>query len=44
MESNDHKINSLEKNVKEEDKNSELFYNEYKWKTSKDNITYFFFF
>ena len=42
MESNDHKINSLEKNGKEEDKNSELFYNEYKWKTSKDNIAYFF--
>ena len=42
MESNDQKINLIEKKQNEVNKNSELFYNEYKWKSSKDNITYFF--
>ena len=42
MEKNEYKINKSEKNMKEENKISELFYNEYKWKSNKNNITYFF--
>ena len=42
MESKDQNINLLEKEKKEENKSDELFYNEYKWKSSKDKITYFF--
>ena len=42
MEVNDAKPNLLEKNANAVNKTTELFYNEYKWKSSKDNITYFF--
>ena len=42
METNDFKINLSEKSEKEINKTSELFYNEYKWKSYKNNITYFF--
>ena len=42
MEVNDAKPNLLEKNANALNKTTELFYNEYKWKSSKDNITYFF--
>ena len=42
MEENEFKINKSEKNMKEENKISELFYNEYKWTSNKNNITYFF--
>ena len=42
MEENEFKINKSEKNMKEENKINELFYNEYKWKSAKNNITYFF--
>ena len=42
MEENEVKMNLSEKNKKEENKASELFYNEYKWKSFLNNITYFF--
>ena len=42
MEENEFKLNKSEKNMKEENKINELFYNEYKWKSAKNNITYFF--
>lgn len=43
MDAIDAKINLLEKNnMNEVNKTKELFYNEYKWKSSKDNIMYFF--
>ena len=43
MEVNDLNINNNTENInKEANTTSELFYNEYKWKSSKDNITYFF--
>ena len=43
MEEHNLKLNNnSEKNNKEENITSELFYNEYKWKSIKDNITYFF--
>ena len=43
MEVNDLNINNNTENInKEANITSELFYNEYKWKSSKDNITYFF--
>ena len=43
MEVNDLNINNnTEKNNKEANITNELFYNEYKWKSTKDNITYFF--
>jgi len=42
MEVNDAKPNLLEKNANAVNKTTELFYNEYKWKSSKDNITYYF--
>ena len=43
MEVNDLNINNNTENInKEANITSLLFYNEYKWKSSKDNITYFF--
>ena len=43
MDAMDSKINLLEKNnMNEVNKTKELFYNEYKWKSPKDNIMYFF--
>jgi hypothetical protein len=42
MEGNEFKINITGKNMKEENKINELFYNEYKWNSYKNNITYYF--
>ena len=43
MDAIDAKINLLEKNnMNEVNKTKELFYNEYKWKSAKNNITYCF--